>query len=304
MLLATAERRLGTEYEKRAAALVADTDEQFGLRADAGLPPAILWRGHEVARLTAGKNLLSPRVQLDRRIERVSDRGREAVIARLKTWVAVQVERALAPLRRAGSAAGEAEAGPSLRAVLAMLVDEGGVIAREKVAVPLAALEKEQRRALTRLQVKIGALDLFIPAMLKPEPMRWRAALRAAARGEPVPHIPAAGAVVLAAGGDVAATARLGFRHVGPQLLRVDMAERLAFHAHAVRAAKEGVLVDEALVTSLGLAPDSLTRLMRDIGFRSEGPERAWVWRGRARRREGSAPVSPAFAALAGLPRG
>ena len=36
MLLATAERRLGGEYEKRAAALVADEDENFALRTDAG----------------------------------------------------------------------------------------------------------------------------------------------------------------------------------------------------------------------------------------------------------------------------
>jgi ATP-dependent RNA helicase SUPV3L1/SUV3 len=84
MLLAAAERRLGGEYEKRAAALVADTDDHFSLRGDPALPPAILWRGHEVARLVAGKNLLSPRVQLDRRIDRVSERGRTAVITRLK----------------------------------------------------------------------------------------------------------------------------------------------------------------------------------------------------------------------------
>ncbi len=84
MLLATAERRLGGEYEKRAAALVADTDDHFSLRTEPGKEVAILWRGHEVARLGPGKNLLSPRVILDRRIERVSDRSREAVIDRLK----------------------------------------------------------------------------------------------------------------------------------------------------------------------------------------------------------------------------
>src|SRR5688500_4537641 len=74
MLLATAERRLAGEYEKRAGALVTDTDDHFSLRTDPGLPVAILWRGHEVARLGAGKNLLSPRILLDRRIERVSDK--------------------------------------------------------------------------------------------------------------------------------------------------------------------------------------------------------------------------------------
>jgi ATP-dependent RNA helicase SUPV3L1/SUV3 len=82
------------------------------------------------------------------------------------------------------------------------------------------------------------------------------------------------------------------------------MAERLAAHAHEVRAGKGADVVDQALVTSLGLAPEALGRLMRDIGFRPEGEKQAWVWRGRSRRRPAAAPVSPAFAALAGLHRG
>jgi ATP-dependent RNA helicase SUPV3L1/SUV3 len=304
MLLATAERRLGSEYEKRAAALVADTDDHFSLRTDPALPPAILWRGHEVARLTEGKNLLSPRVQLDRRIERVSERGREAVITRLKTWVAGQVERVLGPLRRAGMAGHDPAAPPELRAVLAMLVDDGGIAARAAVAKPLEGLQREPRRVLTRLGVRIGALDLFMPAVLKPEAMRWRAALKAAAECEAVPWLPPPGAVVLPAGGDVAATVRLGFRAAGPQLIRVDMAERIAVHAHEVRGGKAGSVVDEAFVTSLGLSPEAVTRLMRDIGFRAESGDQPWVWRGRGRRPAPPARVSPAFEALAGLRRG
>ena len=84
MLLATAERRLSGEYEKRAAALVADKDAHFSLRTEPDKPVAILWRGHEVARLGPGKNLLSPRILLDRRIDSVSQRGREAVVERQK----------------------------------------------------------------------------------------------------------------------------------------------------------------------------------------------------------------------------
>jgi ATP-dependent RNA helicase SUPV3L1/SUV3 len=304
MLLAAAERRLGGEYEKRAAALVADTDDHFSLRSEAALPPAILWRGHEVARLVAGKNLLSPRVQLDRRIDRVSERGREAVIQRLKAWVKTQLERFLGPLRRAGMAGQQAEAPPSLRAVLAMLVDDGGIIAREAVAKPLEALERDQRRRLHALGIRIGALDLFMPAVLKPEAMRWRAALKAAAAGAPMPNLPPPGAVVLPAAGDVAATLRLGFRAAGPQLIRVDMAERLAAHAHEARMSKSAEIVDQALVTSLGLAPEALTRLMRDVGFRPNGGEGAWHWHGRGRRRAAATPVSPHWAALAGLQRG
>jgi ATP-dependent RNA helicase SUPV3L1/SUV3 len=305
MLLATAERRLGHEYEKRAAALVADTDDHFALRTEADLPVAILWRGHEVARLGPGKNLLSPRILLDRRIDRVSEKGREAVILRLKGWLRAGAEAALGPLRAAGHAAQDPAAPAAVRALLALLVDEGGIVPREAVAGPLAAMDRDRRRAVTRLGVRIGALDLFMPAVLKPEPMRWRAAFRAAAAGEAMPTLPAESSVVLPTSADRALLSRLGFRPAGPQMIRVDMAERIAARAHEARAAN-GEAVDAALVTSLGLQPASLARLMRDIGFRPDEAAPGWIWRGRERRRRprtAAASESHAFAALAALKR-
>jgi ATP-dependent RNA helicase SUPV3L1/SUV3 len=308
MLLATAERRLGGEYEKRASALAADSDDHFTLRTETGQPVAVLWRGHEVARLGPGKNLLSPRVQVDRRLDRLSERGRATVVDRLDTWVRHQVERALGPLRTAGLAAQDRQAPAAVRSILAMLVDEGGIIAREAVAKPLAELDREQRRAVTGLRIRIGALDLFMPDVLKPEARRWRTALRAAAAGEPMPELPPESAVLMPAppNGEQARLTRLGFRALGPQMLRVDLVERLARHAHEARAGKAQPVVDEPLATSLGLQPQAVAKLMRDLGFRPAEGAQAWVWRGRARRRE--EPRRPeagnAFAALAELKRG
>jgi ATP-dependent RNA helicase SUPV3L1/SUV3 len=305
MLLAAADRKLAGEYEKRAAALVADTDEHFALRSEAGKPVAILWRGHEVARLGPGKNLLSPLVLLDRRIDRVSNKGRDAVIARLKDWLRLGAEAALGPLRAAGRAAQDVAAPAAVRALLAMLVDEGGIVAREAVAQPLAALDRDQRRAVTRLGIRIGALDLFMPAVLKPEAMRWRAAFRAASSGDSMPDLPPNSSVVLPTPADRSLLTRLGFRAAGPQMIRVDMAERIAARAHEARAAGKGEPIDPALVTSLGLQPAAVARLMRDIGFHPTEEVAGWVWRGRERRRQPRGPQreSHAFAALAALKR-
>jgi ATP-dependent RNA helicase SUPV3L1/SUV3 len=307
MLLATAERRLGGEYERRAAALVTDSDENLALRTDPGLPVAILWRGHEVARLGPGKNLLSPRVNLDRRLERVSERGRESVVQRLQLWLRQQVERSLGQLRAAGMAAQDPAMPAGVRSILAMLVDEGGIIDREAVARPLALLDREQRRLITRLNVRIGSLDLFMPEVLKPEAMRWRTALRAAAAGGPMPPLPAQASVVLPtpSSEDRALLARLGFRGLGPQMLRVDLVERLARHAHQARTGKQDNVVDAVLATSLGLQPQAVARLLKDIGFRQSAGDAGWVWRGKSRRRE-TPPSDPshAFAALAELRRG
>jgi ATP-dependent RNA helicase SUPV3L1/SUV3 len=308
MLLATAERRLGGEYEKRAAALAADSDDHFTLRTETGRPVAVLWRGHEVARLGPGKNLLSPRVIVDRKLDRLSERGRGIVVGRLDLWVRHQVERSLGPLRQAGLAAQDAKAPAAVRSILAMLVDEGGIVQREAVAKPLAALDKGERRAITGLRIRIGALDLFMPDVLKPEARRWRTALRSAAAGAPMPELPPENAVLLPCppDGERLRLTRLGYRALGPQMLRVDLVERLACHAHEARTGKPQPVVDEALATSLGLQPQAVAKLMRDLGFRPSEGGQAWVWRGRARRPE--APRKPetanAFAALAGLRRG
>lgn len=307
MLLATAERRLGGEFEKRASALAADSDDHFALRTEAGQIVAILWRGHEVARLGPGKNLLSPRIFLDRRLDRLSDRGKEAVVDRLKTWVAVQVERALGPLRKVGAAGQDAGTPPAVRSVLAMIADEGGIIARGSVAEPLKQIDREQRWLITGLRIRIGALDLFMPDLLKPEAMRWRTALRAARGGQAMPQLPPDSSTVLPASSDERRIllTKLGFRALGPQMLRVDLVERMAKHAHEARTGKREKVIDEALATSLGLQPPAIARLMKEIGFRPATGEAAWIWKGRSPRRpRQESDPSHAFAALAKLRRG
>jgi hypothetical protein len=57
-------------------------------------------------------------------------------------------------------------------------------------------------------------------------------------------------------------------------------------------------------VVSLGLKPQAIARLMRDIGFRPARNDQGWIWKGRSRRTTGRE-VDPghAFAALAVLRR-
>jgi ATP-dependent RNA helicase SUPV3L1/SUV3 len=122
-----------------------------------------------------------------------------------------------------------------------------------------------------------------------------------------MPELPPESVVVLPAPREeeLSRLQKLGFRCVGPQMLRVDLVERLARHAHEARTAKAQPVVDQALATSLGLQPQAVARLMRDLGFRASEGEAGWVWRGQARRApERRADPANAFAALAGLRRG
>src|SRR3546814_5344112 len=108
----------------------------------------------------------------------------------LADWVRARGEQSRGPVRAAGLAARDPSRPAVVRSVLALLVDEGGIVARGTLAEPLSSLEREQRRRLSKLKVRIGALDLFMPDMLKPEAMRWRTALRCAASKEPMPALP------------------------------------------------------------------------------------------------------------------
>jgi ATP-dependent RNA helicase SUPV3L1/SUV3 len=213
------------------------------------------------------------------------------------------LQRHLGDLQRIGKASADPASSPAVRAITAMLADAGGVLPRKALAAPIGQLSKEDRAALYRLRIRLGALDVFVPALLKPEAQRWRAALLSVRTGSPMPELPSPGAATLPPTTDARA-AELAYRRLGSGWLRIDLADRLAAHAHQVRAAGGQEVVDRQLVTSLGLDEAAVARLMGEVGFQPKGEN--WSWRGQRRRTERPAPATPgnAFAnALAGLKR-
>ena len=310
-LLAAAERHLAGEKAARAQALAAAPDVDFALATREGEIAGIEWRGVRIARLEPARELLRPRILLERPVAALDDVSRAAVTKRLDAWLSAATERALAPLLKLASAAREPGTPAPLRALLAPLAESGGVIDRREVETALGALDREGRSLARKLGLTIGALDIFAPALLKPEAVRWRLALDAVRSGEPMPSLPPAGAVLIAPASQSERTAaeRAGFRSLGRQMLRVDLAERIARAAHDAREGRKPFAPDPALATSIGLDPATTARLMRALGFRpaeaGEGTPASWRWTGRRRREEERrvAPGNP-FGALAELGRG
>jgi ATP-dependent RNA helicase SUPV3L1/SUV3 len=187
-----------------------------------------------------------------------------------------------------------------VRAVAAMLADAGGLLPRKAMLAAIAHLEQADRHALHRLRVRLGPLDVFLPALLKPVAQHWRAALIAVRTGQPMPKLAPSGAATLGSDADPRG-ASLAYRRLGGEWLRIDLADRLASHARQVRSAGGEDPVDAALATSIGLSEDALSRLMAEVGFAKAGD--AWKWRGRRPTREDrrSVPSSHAFAELAKL---
>jgi ATP-dependent RNA helicase SUPV3L1/SUV3 len=302
LLLAAAERRLGDELDRRARALCEAGDEVFALTVASG-SVGISWEGHLLARLAPGRSLMEPAVRTARPLDRLSAARRAALRARLEAWVEAMLARELAPLKALGKAAADKAATPGVRAVGAMLADAGGVMPRKLLTAAIGALDKVDRHALQRLKVRLGALDVFVPALLKPGAQHLRGALMSVRSGQAMPLLPAAGAATVQGSADPRG-AMLAYRRFGATWLRIDLADRIATHAHAARAAGKAEPIDPALITSLGLDAEGLRKLMAEIGLVPAGQN--WRWRGRRPDRTPVAPPRPgnAFAALAGLKPG
>jgi ATP-dependent RNA helicase SUPV3L1/SUV3 len=309
-LMAAAERRLGAELARRARALAIDEDSGFSLATDPGRPVALFWQGDVVARLAKGKNLLSPRIELHRALDALTPADRQAVIRRLQVWLDDQIARHLGPLADIAAGARDPEQPAAVRALLAPLGEAGGVLPRSELEDVLTALDREQRGPVSKLGIRIGTLDLFVPALIKPEPARWRVALATAQDNGVMPALPSIGAVSVPTPRDAAtcqAFVTAGFRPLGAQMLRVDQVERLARNAHDTRSGRAAFAPDAALATSLGLMPASFAQLMLALGFRAA--EQGWVWKGKRagetpdkRRKKPDKPrPGNAFSALAAL---
>jgi ATP-dependent RNA helicase SUPV3L1/SUV3 len=299
LLLAAAERRLGEELERRANALIDAPDDTFALVTEEGGGLAVAWGDHVLARLAPGRSLLEPALRTARALDRLSAHTRAALRERLERWLEVQIGNHLKPLENLAAAASDPVTSPGVRALAAMLADAGGVLPRKSALSAIAHLEQADRRSLHKLRVRLGPLDVFVPALLKPAAQHWRAALIAVRQGQPMPRLAPSGAATLAADADPRG-ASLAFRRAGRTWVRIDLADRLASHARKIRSAGGPDPVDVALATSIGLDDDALGQLMADIGFTRSGE--AWKWRGRRGPREDCrTKPSHAFAELAKL---
>ena len=89
----------------------------------------------------------------------------------------------------------------------------------------IGELSPDDPRALYKLGVRLGPLDIFLPALLKPTAQFLRAALLAVRQGQPLPRLPAPGAATLSADCDPRGAA-LAYRRFGRQWIRIDLADQ------------------------------------------------------------------------------
>ena len=255
LVLRAARRALRAEMPRRVAAVEAAADAAFALTDDHRL----CWDGVAIARLRAGASLLAPRVEvLDS--EFLDGAERERVRVRGQAFLDAAIRHDCAALF---TAVEWAQRDPALRGLLHRLSEALGILPDE------AEIANELRTRLKTIGVRAGRYALFLPAMLKPGPAVMRARLLALARGIAAPGLPTPGRVSLAAAPDwpEGMASALGWLEIGPGLLRVDIAEKVA--GELARAARNGATALPAgLASRFAIRAELLPVVLRRLGFR------------------------------------
>ncbi|MCB1419042.1 MAG: helicase, partial [Notoacmeibacter sp.] len=289
---AAAQKALGAEFEARAERFAASANGDLALDTASGM---VRWLGTPVATLSAGEDILKPRVIL-LADEQLTGPARDKVAARAERFVSWQIEQYLKPLT-------DLQAGDGLegiaRGVAFRLVEALGVINRREIADDVKGLDQDARGKLRRLGVRFGAYHIFLPALLKPAPAGLVTLLWALANdGKDKPGF---GDVVsvMAAGRTSVVTDpafapefyRLaGFRNLGRRAVRVDILERLADLIRPALSWQPGqgsrpeggydgraFIVTPAMMSILGATAEDMEEILKGLGYRHEAKEAAAV---------------------------
>ncbi|MCZ6607437.1 MAG: helicase-related protein [Alphaproteobacteria bacterium] len=255
-------RALGAEIAARVGRLEADGDEAFAL-ADGR---RLLWRGAHVARLVAGKDVLSPGVEA-MASDLLEPDMRERVRRRLAAWLAGTIEACLAPLFEARRASLNGAA----RGLVFQLCEALGSLPRRRAASQVEALGRDGRKALRKLGVRLGRESVFMPALIKPRAVEMRGLLWAVNEGLGDSAVPAPGrvSVPLDKGVPHRFYEAVGYRPLGPRALRVDIVERLAERAWKLSRAGPFAAGPE-LLSLAGCASEEMSGVLAALGYRAK----------------------------------
>ncbi len=270
LLLAAAERHLAAYLKEKAKAVAMAENEEFALEKDNDGRPALFWNGALLGHLAKGRTLMQPLFKPARAVAGLEGEALRAIADRAEAWIQVQLAKNMGGLMALNQLASDAATDGIVRALAARLADSGGIAGRQFLADTLQALPKEARGAARKAGIVFGALDVYHHAILKPAATRWRAALFAAVNETPMPNLPPESAVHLKEWefASAADCRNAGYRKIGKEYVRIDLAERVIKKAHEARGVQTEFAMDMAFATSLGLSEEGLNALMRDAGFK------------------------------------
>lgn len=274
ILLAAAERHLSATLSKKAKEVSMSADSEFTLGQNNEGKAAVIWNGHLLGMIVSGRDLLNPIFKPSAAVAGLEGDSLRDVTERAVKWMNDQIAKHLGGVKALLELSQNPHVDGSVRALAVQLADDGGVASRARLSGALDNLAKESRGAARNGGIIFGALDIFHHAALKPGAAKWRAALMAVRGDKAVLPLPPESAVHLKEWKFINAmhSYAAGYRRIGNEYLRVDLAERIIKKAHEARGKDMSFAFDMAFVTSLGLGEGAFNTLMVDAGFKKTKP--------------------------------
>lgn len=227
--------RLAGPLEERVGRMIDAPDEEFRIDSNGW----IFWQEAAVGRLDRGPEWLTPRA-LPVNGDLLDGGGRNRLRRRLQALVGGHVDAILAPLTRHASDPLK----PPARGLVYRLRAQLGFLPRSEAEDLLAAIDREDRRNLARLDVRVGTRTVYVASFLRPASMRARASLWAIGTGRASTPEPPAGAPPALPRGALAPAGlarALGYVGVNTLWIRADLLERVL--AHLRKHARSGPFV-------------------------------------------------------------
>jgi len=270
ILLAAAERHLGATLNKKAKEVAMSGDNEFTLGTNQDGKAAILWQENLLGLIVGGRDLLCPIFKPSAAVAGLEGDALRDIVDRAQQWMNDQIAKHLGGVKVLTELSQNPHVDGSVRALAVQLADDGGVASRQRLSSALQGLAKESRGAARNGGIIFGALDIFHHTALKPGAAKWRAALMSARNDKPILPMPPESAVHLKEWKFINAmhSYMAGYRKIGSEYLRIDLAERIIKKAHEARGKEMNFAFDMAFTTSLGVSETAFCALMQDAGFK------------------------------------
>jgi ATP-dependent RNA helicase SUPV3L1/SUV3 len=228
LLKAAAVQVLVTEVAARATtlSLTSDTDLKLSRTGE------ITWQKNVIGRVLAGDARFKPRAEVVAD-DILAPALKDEVRARLQKFVDRTLSMHLEALLKLDESEGLEGA---VRGIAFRISENFGVLSRDDVAAEVKALSQEDRAKLRGFGVRFGAINLFLPALLKPAPtdlrllLWWLEGVKAGRLSGDIPALPPNGLTSFVADPSMPEGFYrvAGYRLSGARAVRVDMLERLA----------------------------------------------------------------------------
>jgi len=260
-VLTAARKVLPEELARRTGQIEAADNAAFSI----GPKGSVIWLGAEIAQLEAGADILSPQIRVANE-ELLDGEMRKRIETRLRAWLSGEIEERLGALTAIRSAELEGAA----RGIAYQVLEGVGGVSADKVSALRRDLDDEQRKALARLGIRFGTETVFLPVLLKPKAVEFRAMLWSVYTGQfPEGGPPPAGRVMVTRSEDASDEFYLaiGYKRVGGHAVRADMLERVAQMVR--QAAREGAFaISPDMLSLAGVGHEAMAEILTDLGYR------------------------------------